>query len=77
MLILQLIHETNAKTPIFIGHGDADGVVSIRAGHHASDTLQKAGCAVTYNVYPGLPHSVSPKETRDVQDFVASKLTAK
>ena len=46
-----------AKTPVWAFHGDADGVVPLRASEELCKELRKAGGAPHLTVYPGVQHN--------------------
>lgn len=58
-------HASNAQTPVFIGHGDADGVVPTLRGQQAYAVLQRLGQPVSWHSYP-IDHSVCPDEVDDI-----------
>ncbi|GAB4201238.1 MAG: alpha/beta hydrolase [Wenzhouxiangellaceae bacterium] len=64
-----------ASTPVFLGHGDHDPMVACQLGQAARDTLTAAGYAVAWRHYP-IPHSVSPAEIADLDQWLADILGA-
>jgi phospholipase/carboxylesterase len=71
--------ERSAKslaTPIFLGHGTHDGVVTIGRATASRDALQAMGYAVDWHTYP-MEHSVCPQEVLDVQAFLQRVLAKK
>ncbi len=52
--------------PVGVFHGGADPMVPAAAAGAASETLEKNGYAASLKIYPGLEHSVSDEELRDV-----------
>lgn len=62
-------HAANQNTPIFIGHGTQDPVVTIERGQASKDLLQANGYNVQWHTYP-MPHSVCPEEVADVTRFI-------
>jgi len=64
------IHAKNAKTRAFVGHGDSDQVVNIKAGEKAAAQLKAAGVPVEYHVYAGMGHSTTPMQMRDATKFL-------
>ncbi|MEY4764199.1 MAG: hypothetical protein RI907_872 [Pseudomonadota bacterium] len=58
-------HPANAQTPVFLGHGDADGVVLTSRGQQAYAVLHRLGQPVTWHSYP-IDHSVCPDEIDDI-----------
>ena len=55
----------NQTTPIFLGHGTQDPVVSPTLGEHTRQLLEAAGYAVEWHAYT-MPHSVCPQEVLDI-----------
>ena len=55
----------NQTTPIFLGHGTQDTVVSPTLGEHTRQLLEAAGYAVERHAYT-MPHSVCPQEVLDI-----------
>ena len=58
--------------PIFIGMGDADQVVPISQIAGSVPLLEAAGAEVTYDVYPGLGHSVIKPEIDALRGLLAA-----
>jgi phospholipase/carboxylesterase len=59
----------NHATPIFLGHGTQDPVVSPLLGEATRRMLEKEGYAVEWHAYP-MPHSVCPQEVADIADWL-------
>ena len=55
----------NQATPIFLGHGTQDPVVSPILGQETRQLLEQEGYAVAWHSYP-MPHSVCPQEVADI-----------
>jgi phospholipase/carboxylesterase len=55
----------NHATPIFLGHGTQDEIVSPRLGEATRRLLETEGYAVEWHAYP-MPHSVCPLEIVDI-----------
>ena len=55
----------NQTTPIFLGHGTQDPVVSLTLGEHTRQLLEAAGYSVEWHAYT-MPHSVCPQEVVDI-----------
>jgi phospholipase/carboxylesterase len=55
----------NQSTPIFLGHGTQDPVVSITLGESTRRLLEGAGYPVEWHQYT-MPHSVCPQEVADI-----------
>ena len=59
----------NQATPVFIGHGTQDPVVSIALGETSRRLLEGAGYAVEWHAYV-MPHSVCPQEVLDIAGWL-------
>jgi phospholipase/carboxylesterase len=59
----------NQATPVFIGHGTQDPVVSIALGETSRRLLEGAGYAVEWHAY-AMPHSVCPQEVLDIAGWL-------
>ncbi|KAF7725947.1 hypothetical protein EC973_009184 [Apophysomyces ossiformis] len=66
--------EANKQTPILMCHGDNDPVVRLEYGEESAAYLKKLGYDLTFNMYPGLGHSASPKELADIAKFLEKLL---
>jgi phospholipase/carboxylesterase len=67
-------HVANARTPIFMGHGRSDDIVTIARGHASHDALRALGHAVDWHEYD-MPHSVCMDEIADFQQWLLGVLT--
>ncbi len=63
-------------TPIWMGHGTQDTVVAYDWGKQAADRLVTLGPSVTFTAYPGLAHSVSMKELREMGQWLSQRLSS-
>jgi len=69
--------EANKDTPFFMGHGDADEVVKYKWGQQTAEVLKKElGHKVEFKTYHGLPHSATPEEIDDLEEFIKKCLPA-
>jgi phospholipase/carboxylesterase len=59
----------NALTPVFLGHGQRDGVVPLARGAAARDALKRLGMDVQWHEYP-MEHSVCLEEVRDLERWL-------
>lgn len=59
----------NHDTPIFLGHGTRDGVVTLARAEASRDALQALGHDVEWHAYP-MEHSVCPQEIDDLQQWL-------
>jgi phospholipase/carboxylesterase len=66
-------HPAQAQTPVFIGHGTRDPVVSLARGQAARQALSAWGQPVSWHDYP-MEHSVCLEEVRDMQTFLETCL---
>jgi phospholipase/carboxylesterase len=55
---------------IFIGHGTADDRVPYRDGTEANALLQKLAYSPEFHAYPGVGHSISAAELRDLNAWL-------
>ncbi len=62
-------HAANAGTPVFLAHGQRDGIVPLARGAAARDALQAAGQPVEWHDYP-MEHSVCLEEVRALQGWL-------
>lgn len=62
------------KYPIFFGHGSDDPVIAMKWGKQSSDRLASFGFPVQFESYPGMDHSASQKEQKDVEAFIQQTL---
>ncbi|EXJ80218.1 hypothetical protein A1O1_08360 [Capronia coronata CBS 617.96] len=61
----------NKDTPFFMGHGDADQVVSYKWGVQTAEFLKnELGHKVEFKTYKGLPHSADMQEIDDLEVFI-------
>lgn len=58
-------HPANHDTPVFMAHGDADGVVPMARGQQAFALLSRLGQPVEWHDYP-IDHSVCMEEIDDI-----------
>ena len=68
--------DANALTPLFLAHGQRDGVIDIGRGTATRDALKAMGMAVEWHEYP-MEHSVSPDEVADLKRFLLRVLATK
>ena len=59
----------NATTPIFLAHGEQDGVVAVQRGEASRDALQALGYEVQWHSYP-MAHSVCMEEVADLNRWL-------
>ena len=65
---------SNRALPVFMGHGDEDPMVPLRAGEIARDRLIAAGHPVDWRTYP-MAHEVHPLEIRDIGAAIGRMLS--
>jgi len=68
-------HDANARTPIFLAHGSADGVVVPARAHASLEELRRLGYEVEWHKYP-MAHEVSADEIQDLTAWLVKTLTA-
>jgi len=66
----------NKKTPIFMGHGDADPVVAHKYGKKSADELVKLGYNVDFRTYQDLVHSADPEEIDHLEAYLTQQIPA-
>ncbi|KXZ56386.1 hypothetical protein GPECTOR_1g342 [Gonium pectorale] len=71
-----VLSEENAKTPIFMCHGDADQTVAFAFGQRSYKLLESLGANVEFQTYLGMAHSACQREFDDILEFVKPILTA-
>ena len=64
----------NQRTPIFMGHGDADGVVRYQWGQATAGKLREWGWEVDFRTYKGLAHSSAPQEMDDLETYLKARI---
>ncbi|KAF2170440.1 hypothetical protein M409DRAFT_19261 [Zasmidium cellare ATCC 36951] len=60
--------------PVFIGHGEDDGTVSVRLAREAASLLERVGVEVECRMYPGLDHWYSEEMLSDIIGFVKDRV---
>ncbi len=63
------------RLPIFVGHGNADPLISVTEGHNARDVLTASGADVTYREY-SVAHRIAPDELDDIRNWLGARLDA-
>ncbi|KAF1949240.1 acyl-protein thioesterase 1 [Byssothecium circinans] len=64
----------NQRTPIFMGHGDADQVVAHKFGKSSADELVKQGYKVDFRTYENLVHSADPEEIDHLEAYLDQQI---
>ena len=64
----------NADVPIFMGHGEHDGVISYAFGARSAALLEDQGLAVEWHGYAA-EHTVTLTELRDIEAWLGRVLT--
>ena len=67
-------HSANARTPIFLAHGNQDNVVPLRLAENTRTVLERNNYVVTWRMYP-MPHSVCAQEIGDIAEFLNARLS--
>lgn len=64
-------HAANARVPIFMAHGTADGVLPLKLAESSRRALEAQGYAVEWHVYP-MAHSVCLEEVSAIGAWLAA-----
>jgi phospholipase/carboxylesterase len=64
----------SVSTPVFMGHGTDDAVMSPAVSEPSARALEAWGARVTRRSYPGLGHQIDERELRDVAAFLKAAL---
>ena len=64
----------NQRTPIFMGHGDADPLVKIQWGQASAEKLRGWGWDVDFRSYKGIPHTAAPQEIDDLEKYLKERI---
>ena len=67
-------HAANTDVPIFLAHGQRDGIVPLARGTAGRDALQALDHTVEWHEYP-MEHSVCIEEVRALEDWLRRVLT--
>ena len=62
------------STPLFIGHGVHDDVVSLAMGEMARDTVARLGCAFDWHTYP-MGHEICLPEIQAIGAWMNQRMT--
>jgi phospholipase/carboxylesterase len=65
--------DANRLTPVFLGHGQRDGIVPLARGTASRDALQGLGMDVQWHDYP-MEHSVCLEEVRELETWLQKTL---
>ena len=68
------ITSAGRATPVFLGHGAQDPVVSLSLGQRSRQALEALGVTVQWRTYP-MGHSVCPEEIRDLGDWLTLRFS--
>ncbi|CDK24113.1 unnamed protein product [Kuraishia capsulata CBS 1993] len=69
--VQELAKNTNFATPIFMGHGDADPVISHRYGQLTSEFYKQLGFKdLDFKTYPHQGHTAGDEELADLFEFL-------
>jgi phospholipase/carboxylesterase len=66
-------HDANALVPIFMAHGQRDGVIPIDRASASRDALAKLGYSVQWHEYP-MEHSVCMEEVQALNAWLVKVL---
>ena len=65
--------DANARTPVFMGHGEYDEIVVAERGRASRDALRALGYEVEWHEYP-MAHSVCAQEVADLNGWLLKVL---
>lgn len=74
--LLTTFSTENARTPIFLGHGELDDLVPVSWGQFSYESLKKLGHQVEWHAYP-TNHSVASQEIVDIAHWIEKVLAEK
>ena len=63
------------STPVFIGHGQLDEIVSVKYVDPTARVLQSFGAKVEMHLYPTLAHEWAPRELEEMRAFFVRTLS--
>jgi phospholipase/carboxylesterase len=66
--------EVNQNTPVFMGHGLHDPIVTLRSGSVSRQLLEELGYRLTWRTYP-MQHSICEPEMKDLSKFFVDCLS--
>lgn len=66
--------ESARHTPIFMAHGRDDAVIPYDFGRASAEELLQQGYVLEWHSYD-MPHSVCPEEIRDIEQWLARRLS--
>ncbi|KAL9243474.1 hypothetical protein vseg_017358 [Gypsophila vaccaria] len=72
--IIEQFPEDAKKTPILWSHGMSDPTVLFEAGQEGPPFLERAGVTCEFKAYPGLGHSISTEELKNLETWIESRL---
>lgn len=72
--ITQQITPEARKTPILWSHGISDRTVLFEAGQAGPPFLEQAGISCEFKAYPGLGHSISSEELRNLESWIKERI---
>ncbi|KAL6697428.1 Phospholipase/carboxylesterase/thioesterase [Trichoderma pleuroticola] len=67
--------DASKETPIFLGHGIEDRMVTLRLAKKTRDALTAMGFSISWDVYPGLGHATCEDELDDAEAFIDENLS--
>lgn len=72
--MIEQFPEDAKKTPFLWSHGISDPTVLFEAGQAGPPFLEKAGVTCEFKAYPGLGHSISNEELKNLESWIKSRL---
>ncbi len=70
---LPIMRDAQKSLPIFLAHGEQDGIIPFTVAQHAHKTLEGLGCAVEWHSY-SMEHTVVNGEIKDIAQFLGKIL---
>jgi len=70
----KITKKVNQETPVFLGHGNDDPVVSYEFGCKTYTIMKEFYKNCKFNTYDNLGHGSAPDEMADVEEFIAKTL---
>ncbi|XP_074270180.1 putative carboxylesterase SOBER1-like [Silene latifolia] len=74
--VVEQFPEDAKKTPILWSHGMSDPTVLFEAGQEGPPFLERAGVSCEFKAYPGLGHTISTEELKNLEAWIKSRLTS-
>ena len=69
--------DANLKTPLFMAHGEDDGVVNYKFGELSYETLKKLGVNVEFHKIEDMAHEAQPEELNLLGAWLKERLVVR